>query len=173
MESEDQFFDYIIVGGSGKLDIKEDENKISVTFKRIDKDSKETNVTYFLKIWDYDKYIPYENFNTVALTESLYYTVFKRNPKIESDNTVTLTAERDFSKWCYIQVIAHIQQNTALEYVAYEGVYNGKTIHMIQIIIEIQIGQIIQIKQSQLMNLKKEKTLLFFLMYQLLFLFWL
>ena len=47
----------------------------------------------------------------------------------------------------------------------------AKTIHMIQIIIEIQIGQIIQIKQSQLMNLKKEKTLLFFLMYQLLFLF--
>lgn len=98
VESEDQFFDYIIVEGSGKLDIKEDENKISVTFKRIDKDSKETNVTYFLKIWDYDKYIPYENFNTVALTESLYYTVFKRNPKIEYNNTVTLTAERDFSK---------------------------------------------------------------------------
>lgn len=35
MESEDQFFDYIIVGGSGKLDIKEDENKISVTLTKI------------------------------------------------------------------------------------------------------------------------------------------
>jgi hypothetical protein len=35
VESEDQFFDYIIVGGSGKLDIKEDENKISVTLTKI------------------------------------------------------------------------------------------------------------------------------------------
>jgi len=53
--------------------------------------------------------------------KSPYYTVYERNPA-DKDGKITLTAKGDLSNWVYLQVIAQIQQDTILEYVAYKGV---------------------------------------------------
>ena len=58
--------------------------------------------------------------------ESPYYAVYERNPK-DLNGKITLTAEgpKDtLANWVYLQVIAQIQQDTILEYVAYKGVKN-------------------------------------------------
>ena len=55
--------------------------------------------------------------------ESPYHTVYKRNPEAD-EGKITLSATGDISNWCYLQVIAQIQQDTILEYVAYKGVKN-------------------------------------------------
>jgi hypothetical protein len=89
------------------------------------KDKNQANITYFLKIADADTYLEGENFKTVAVTESPYYTKYIRNP-IDDNNKITIQAKGNFSHWCYIQVIAQIQQNKALEYVAYDGIYTDK-----------------------------------------------
>ena len=125
LESEDQFFDYKIYGGDEKIEYKEEEkngNKtITCTFNRIDIKENQANVTYFLKIADVRNYIKGENFSTVAVTESPCYIKYKRNPS-HSNNKITLSATGDFKYWNYIQVTAQIQQNKALDYVAYEGI---------------------------------------------------
>jgi len=53
--------------------------------------------------------------------ESPYYTVYERNP-VDNNGKITLTAKGDLSNWVYLQIIAQIQQDTILEYVAYKGV---------------------------------------------------
>ena len=131
IESEDQFYDYGIKNNDATLEYKETKNNgkiesISCTFNPIDIDYKNANVTYFLKIADGRYYIPGENFTTVAVTESPYYSVYKRNPEIGSNNKITLTANGDFSYWCYIQITAQIQQNKVLEFVAYDGIYTDR-----------------------------------------------
>ena len=54
--------------------------------------------------------------------ESPYYTVYKRNPTYGNDGRITLTANGQLSNWAYLQVIAQIQNDTLLDYVAYKGV---------------------------------------------------
>ena len=56
--------------------------------------------------------------------ESPFYTVYERNPTYGSDGKITLTATGDLSNWAYLQVIAQIQQDTILDYVAYKGEKN-------------------------------------------------
>ena len=55
--------------------------------------------------------------------ESPYYTVYQRNPQ-DQDGKITLKAKGDLSNWCYLQVVAQIQQDTILDYVAYKGIRN-------------------------------------------------
>ena len=52
--------------------------------------------------------------------ESAYYTVYKRNPD-DNNGKITLTASGELGNWAYLQVIAQIQQDTVLEYVAQKG----------------------------------------------------
>ena len=100
----------------------DDEEEIRVIdSNRIDIKENQANVTYFLKIADVRNYIKGENFSTVAVTESPCYIKYKRNPS-HSNNKITLSATGDFKYWNYIQVTAQIQQNKALDYVAYEGI---------------------------------------------------
>ena len=124
VEKEEEFFDFQIYGDNPEIIKTEnqegDKTAIECKFNRIDVGEKEANVTYFLKIADAKNYIDKENFETVAVTESPYYTKYERNPK-HQDNKVTLKATGDFGNWCYIQVIAQIQKGKALEYVAYKG----------------------------------------------------
>ena len=125
IEKESEFFDYEIYGDKPDLTINENKNgdKTTITckFNRINLASNDANVTYFLKIADAKNYIDKENFETIAVTETPYYTKYERNPQSQS-NQVTLSATGDFSNWGYIQVIAQIQQNKVLEYIAYKGV---------------------------------------------------
>ena len=126
LESEDQFFNYQIYGKDGSIEYKEEEesngNKtITCTFNRIDVADGQANVTYFLKIADVMNYIPGENFQTVAVTETPCYIKYKRNPT-HNNNKITLSATGNFKYWNYIQITAQIQQNKALDYVAYNGV---------------------------------------------------
>ena len=64
-----------------------------------------------------------EECETIAVMESAYYTVYKRNP-IDNNGKITLTASGEIGNWAYLQVIAQIQQDTILEYVAYKGIKN-------------------------------------------------
>ena len=132
VESDDQFFDYGIKNNNGSLTYK-DERKdgkvtITATFNRIDIDKGKANITYFLKIVDSRTYIPGEDFNTVAVTESPYFTKYKRNPDFDATDKITLSATGDFQYWRCIQVIAQIQQNKVLEYIAYDSVCTEKNV---------------------------------------------
>ena len=132
VEKEDQFFDYGIKNNNGSL-VYKDERKdgkvtLTVTFNRVDIDKGKANITYFLKIVDSISYIPGEDFNTVAVTESPYFTKYKRNPDFDTTDKITLSATGDFQYWRCIQVIAQIQQNKVLEYIAYDSVCTEKNV---------------------------------------------
>ena len=131
VESEDQFFDYNIYRNNATLEYKDERNNdnvtMSVTFNRIDIGKDEANITYFLKIVDSKFYVPKEKFDTVAVIESPYYTKYKRNPEWDpSNNKITLSATGNFQHWRCIQVIAQIQQNKVLEYIAYDSFCTDK-----------------------------------------------
>ena len=53
------------------------------------------------------------------MTESPYYTVYERNP--EYKDKITLTAKGNLKNWVYLNIIAQVQQNNILEYIAYNG----------------------------------------------------
>ena len=124
IEDESQYFDYKIKNDDGTLEYKEETEgekiKITCTFNKIDLNKDDANITYFLKIID-SKMNQGEKIKTVALSESPYYTKYKRNPDDNNDK-ITLTATGDFSDWVYLQIIAQVQQNKVIDYVAYDGV---------------------------------------------------
>ena len=130
VESDEQFFDYGIKNNNGSLTYKEekkdDKVTLTVTFNRVDIDKGKANITYFMKVVDSRSYIPGEDFNTVAVTESPYFTKYKRNPDFDSNDKITLSATGDFQYWRCLQVIAQIQQNKVLEYIAYDSVCTDK-----------------------------------------------
>ena len=132
VEKEDDFIDYKILEDNNELKIQEKTDSktatttISCTFNKLDIDYNKANITYFFKVVDNKTHFYGEEYETIASMESPYYTVYERNPQ-DSNGKITLTAEgpRDtLANWCYLQVIAQIQQDTILEYVAYKGVKN-------------------------------------------------
>ena len=130
VEKESDYIDFKVYDNNNKLtttEEKQNDGKVKITckFNKIDVDYTKANITYFLKIADAKNYIKGESFNTIAATETPYYAVYKRNPESKG-NEITLTATGDFANWCYIQVIAQIQQNKVLEYVAYNAIYQER-----------------------------------------------
>ena len=129
IEKEDEFQDFKIKENNGKLEIKEKTNEdgtttIDCTFNPIYlEDKSKANITYFFKVVENSTHYYGEEYNTIAVMESPYHTVYKRNPE-ENNGKITLSATGDLSNWCYLQVIAQIQQDTFLEYVAYNGIKN-------------------------------------------------
>ena len=123
------FTEYRILDNNSELTINEEgikdsnETKITCTFNKIDIEKGKANVTYFFKVVDNETHIYGESYETIAVMESPFYTVYKRNPE-DSNGKITLTAQGILSNWVYLQVIAQIQQDTVLEYVAYKGRYN-------------------------------------------------
>ena len=131
VDKEEDFTDYKIKN-SNSLTIKEIKNEkdekdknvtITCTFNRIDIDKEKANITYFFKVVENLTHVYGESYETIAVMESPYYTVYQRNPVYENDK-ITLTAKGDLSNWAYLQVVAQIQQDTILDYVAYKGVKN-------------------------------------------------
>ena len=129
VEKEEEFTDYKIVKNNNVLDVKEEKNPldnnvtITCTFNRIDIDKEKANITYFFKVVENSTHVYGESYETIAVMESPYYTVYQRNPQDQSDK-ITLVAKGDLSNWCYLQIVAQIQQDTILDYVAYKGIKN-------------------------------------------------
>ena len=127
IKSKEEFKDYNIKD-SNQLDCSESQQDAEATitckFNRIDVDKGVANVTYFLRVVPNDTLRYGEDVKTIAITESPYRASYIRNPDYDANNKITLslTFEKDkLLNWAYIQVIAQIQQETILEYVAYEG----------------------------------------------------
>ena len=125
-KTEAEFVDYKIQE-SPELVIKENTNTknselstIECTFHKLDIEKSKANITYFLKVVNANSYLKGENSDTIAVMESPYYTIYSRNPE-DNNGLITLTAVGDHHRWTIIQVIAQIQQDTILEYVAYSG----------------------------------------------------
>ena len=123
----DEFVDHKILVDEN-IEYKEikDENtkelSIECSFHKIDFDYSKANITYFFKVVDVDSYLKGEIYDTIAVMESPYYSVYARNPQ-DKDGLITLTAKGNFEDWTILQVIAQIQQETILEYVSYKGKY--------------------------------------------------
>jgi hypothetical protein len=123
-KSEDELFDYPIMGSPDIAYVESKEGELDIikcTFNRLEVEPGTANITYFFKVVDNLTHIYGEDVNTVAVTESPYYTVYKRNPT-DDNGKITLTAQGDLSNWAYLNVIAQVQQNNVLEYVAYNGI---------------------------------------------------
>ena len=121
---ESQIFDYPILN-SPELSISEKTEEgqyiISCTFNRLDIEKGQANITYFFKVVENSTYYYGEEINTIAATESPYYTVYERNPITDNDK-ITLTARGNLSNWVYLNIIAQVQQNNVLEYISYNGI---------------------------------------------------
>ena len=124
-KTEDELFDYPILNNNGDIEYTETDvdgfDEIKCTFNKIDVEPGTANITYFFKVVYNKTHYFGEDMNTVAVTESPYYTVYKRNP-IDDNGKISLTASGDLSNWAYLNVIAQIQQNNVLEYVAYNQI---------------------------------------------------
>ena len=132
---ETDFYDYKMMSPSLTYNMNKDSqgNIISVdcTFNQIHADLGDANVTYFLKIVENSTYIYGEEMSTIAGTESPSFIHYERNPtpNVKEDyDKITLKADGYFSNWGYINVIAQIQQNNIIEYVAYNGVMDLKPV---------------------------------------------
>ena len=130
VEKEDEFTDFKILGNKNELEYEEKDDEedktlkvIKCTFNKIDIDKDKANITYFFKVVENSTLIYGESVETIAVMQSDYYTVYKRNPE-DNNGKITLTAKGSLSNWAYLQVIAQIQQDTILDYVAYKGVVN-------------------------------------------------
>ena len=123
VKDESEIFDYYILKSPEITysESKEGENDIiSCTFNKIDIEKGEANITYFFKVVENSTYHYGEECNTIAVTESPYYTTYERNPK-DNNGEITLTAKGKLSNWVYLNVIAQVQQNNVIEYISYNG----------------------------------------------------
>ena len=131
VEKEDDYINYKFVDNNNTLtfdQITEGNNAIiKCTFNKVDIDREKANITYFLKVVYNKTHYYEESFDTIAIIESPYYTVYEINPS-DINGKITLMAEGDLSNWAYLQVIAQIQQDNNLEYVSYKAVKNLKLI---------------------------------------------
>jgi hypothetical protein len=122
-KDESELIDYKI-SGSPKIEVSEypeqDLDVIQGTFNKLDIEPGKANVTYFFKVVENSTHVYKEEINTIAVTESPAYTIFERNP-LDDSGKITIIASGYISNWCYLNVIAQVQQNNILEYVAYEG----------------------------------------------------
>ena len=128
-QSETEFFDYKMMNHN--ITIKEDHDKKTITcvFNKVHADGDNVDITYFLKIVDNKTYLYGEEMNTIAVTESPAYVYYAKNPlpgvdgdndkiQIEADNL----HDEILNNWAYITVVAQIQQQNIVEYVAYNGI---------------------------------------------------
>ena len=126
VEKEDEFKKYTIFNGKSEISYEESNTEngdltIKCTFNRLNISYDKANITYFFKVVENKSLIYGESCETIAFTQSPYYTVYKRNPSYDNDGKITLTATGKLSNWACLQIIAQIQQDTILEYVSYKG----------------------------------------------------
>jgi len=127
VKNDEEYIDYKILNDDGNLEITEsqsgNETVITCTFNKLDIEKGKANVTYFFKVVENETYNYEESYETIAVMESPFYAVYKRNPE-DSNGKITLTARGNLANWVILQVVAQIQKDTMLEYVTYNGKYN-------------------------------------------------
>ena len=127
IKNDEEYIDYKILNDDGNLDITEsqsgNETTITCTFNKLDIEKGKANATYFFKVVDNETCNYEEAYETIAVMESPFYAVYKRNPE-DTNGKITLTAKGNLSNWVILQVVAQIQKDTMLEYVTYNGKYN-------------------------------------------------
>ena len=101
---------------------EEGQHVINCTFNKLDVELGAANITYFFKVVENKTHYYGEEINTIAVTESPYYTVYIRNPIPEDNGKITLSARGHLSNWVYLNVIAQVQKDNALEYISYNGI---------------------------------------------------
>ena len=80
-----------------------------------------TNVTYFFKVVENSTYVYGDGVNAITVAQSLFYSVFERNP-VDNNGKITLRTFGFLTNRAFLNIIAQIQQNNILEYVDYKGV---------------------------------------------------
>ena len=68
-----------------------------------------TNVTYFFKVVENSTYVYGEDINTITVTQSLFYSVFERNP-VDNNGKITLRTFGFLTNWTFLNIVAQIQQ---------------------------------------------------------------
>ena len=125
VEKKEDYIDFKMLKDNNEIEYKEtnenNETVIECTFNKIDVEKDKANITYFFKIVENSTLNYGENCETIAVMVSPYYAVYERNPK-DINGKITLVAKGNLENWACLQVIAQIQQNTVLEYVAYKSV---------------------------------------------------
>ena len=133
-ENEYDFFDYKSMSNIINCEVKhavvsENSDTVECTFNQIHPEKGDINVTYFLKVVENSTYIYGEEMNTIAVTESPNTVFYKRNPApgVGDDyDKILMKGDGYFSNWGYINIIAQVQQNNIIEYVAYNGIMDLK-----------------------------------------------
>jgi hypothetical protein len=128
-EAEYEFFDYKSMSNKINCEVKhgvvsENSDTVECTFNQIHSDVGDINVTYFLKVVENSTYIYGEEMNTIAVTESPNTVFYVRNPQPgvgDDGDKILMKGDGYFSNWGYINIIAQIQQNNIIEYVAFDG----------------------------------------------------
>ena len=169
-KDESEFFDYKILK-SPYIEIKDNKKgEIKCNFHKLDIEKGKANITYFFKVVENETHYLNEEFNTIAVTESPYYTVYERNP-IDKNGIITLTAKGNSSNSVYLNVIAQVQQKNILEYVSYNGPGSleknkdedddddDKKLLIILICVGVLVILIIIVAVYLIMNAKKGKDL--------------
>ena len=133
-ESEGDFYDYKSMSNILNCEVKhgvvsENSDTVQCIFNQIHSDLGEMNVTYFLKVVENSNYIYGEQMNTIAITESPNTVFYKRNPIAgvgDDDDKILMKGDGYFSNLGYINIIAQVQQNNIIEYVAYDAIMDLK-----------------------------------------------
>ena len=125
VDKEDDFFNSKILENNEKLEIKTEEKEnnntlIECTFNKIDIKYDKSNITYFFKSINSKQYYKGESYESIAIMESPYFAVSKKNP-IDDKGMIKLNMTIKNTHISYLQVIAVIQQENNLEYISYQG----------------------------------------------------
>ena len=106
--------------------IKYDQNKRTLTFNKIKDIQDSKNVIYFVKLIKKDNYLPNENINTIAITQSSGQSYGYENLTSENDQLVVELKDASINTVYYYNIIAQINEERIAEYISYhsEGVIN-------------------------------------------------
>ena len=106
--------------------IKYDQNKRTLTFNKIKDVQDVKNVIYFVKLIKKDNYLPNENINTIAITQSSGQSYGYENLTSENDQLVVELKDASINTAYYYSIIAQINEERIAEYISYhsEGIIN-------------------------------------------------
>ena len=120
-DKKEDFFEYEIVKDDNII-VKEGQEKMNITFNKINKKNSEMDINYYIKVIHPDDYIQNELMNTISLTESKSSVILASNT-----DSNEVFAQINKVKYKCIQVIAYIKDGPINEYVAYNAFIPGSS----------------------------------------------
>ena len=126
IEDESEFIDYKIKNDNGTIELieeqKYEEVNLTIIINKIDIEPNQANVTYILKMIK-EAFI--EDINSIFLSESNCYNKYFKN-LTDKDGKIIININGDFLNWNYIQIIAQIEKDDQIDYVAYNEIKNER-----------------------------------------------